>query len=94
MTFEELEQALKDLNSVLAELAEREDTLSTKEWRQQQWLLREKQYLEKIKQAKEARNTIQEIKLLAEYSALKEASTRHPIINYLIQLKTRSNIWG
>jgi hypothetical protein len=94
MTSEELEQDLKEVNDRLTEFAEREEKLTNKEWRLQQRLLKEKQLLERIKQARVTQNNIQEIKLMTEYSVLKAASTQHPIINYLMQIKIRSNIWG
>lgn len=93
MTTEELEQSLKELDDQLSELARREPKLTNKEWRLQQRLLKEQSFLVKIKHAKETRNSGQEYKLLAEYSVLKEASKRHPILNYIMQLKARSQIW-
>lgn len=94
MTPEELEQSLKELNDQLAELARQEPKLTNKEWRLQQRLLKEQNFLVKIKHARETGNSVQEYKLLAEYSVLKEASKRHPIINYIMQIKARSQIWG
>lgn len=94
MTSEELEQALIELNDQLKDLDLPEAKLTRKNWMLKNRLLKEKDYIEKIQQAKESRNTLREANLLADYNVFKEAYTRHPIINYIMQLKIRSRIWG
>jgi hypothetical protein len=93
MTFEELEKALKEVTEKLTELAIRENSLSNKEWRLQQRLLKESGLLERIKNAKESNNKPEEVKLLTQYNMLKDAYGRNPVISYLMQLRMRSQIW-
>ena len=94
MTSEELEQSFKQVNDQLDELPKSNIKLTSKQWRLQQRLFKQKDLLEKIRKAKETQNTQHEIILLAQYNVLKDASTRHPIINSIMQLKLRSIIWG
>jgi hypothetical protein len=93
MTSEELELALKETNDKLVELSKREAKLTNKEWRLQQNLIKEKNLIEKIQKARESQDTRREAYLTAQYNFLKDARTRNPIINYLMQLKIRSQIW-
>lgn len=94
MTSEELEQAFKEVNDQLDELPKSNVKLTNKQWRLQQRLFKQKDLLEKIRKAKETQNTQHEIILLTQYNVLKDASTRHPIINFIMQLKLRSTLWG
>jgi hypothetical protein len=94
MTSEELEQVFKEVNDQLDELPKSNVKLTNKQWRLQQRLFKQKDLLEKIRKAKETQNTQHEIILLTQYNILKDARTRHPIINFIIQLKLRSTIWG
>jgi len=94
MTSEELEQSFKQVNDQLDELPKSNIKLTSKQWRLQQRLFKQKELLEKIRKAKETQNTQHEIILLAQNNVLKDASTRHPIINFMMQLKLRSIIWG
>lgn len=94
MTSEELEQAFKQVNDQLDELPKSNIKLTSKQWRLQQRLFKQKELLEKIRKAKETQNNQHEIIFLAQYNVLKDASTRHPIINFIMQLKLRSIIWG
>ena len=94
MTSEELEQSFKQVNDQLDELPKSNIKLTSKQWRLQQRLFKQKDLLEKIRKAKETQNTQHEIILLAQYNVLKDASTRHPIINFMMQLKLRSTTWG
>jgi|WetSurMetagenome_2_1015567.scaffolds.fasta_scaffold170131_2 hypothetical protein len=93
MTSEELELALTEVNDKLVELSKHEAKLTNKEWRLQQSLIKEKNLLEKIQKARESQDTRREAYLTAQYNFLKDSRTRHPIINYLMQLKMRSQIW-
>jgi phosphoenolpyruvate-protein kinase (PTS system EI component) len=94
MTAEELDQAFKEVNDQIDELPKSDVKLTSKQWRLQHRLFKQKDILEKIRKSKETQNTQHEIILLAQYNVLKDASTRHPIINFIMQLKLRSIIWG
>jgi hypothetical protein len=94
MTPEELELALKEVSERLDELSKLETKLTKVEWQLQHRLIEEQDILQQLKKAHESNNLTKEGNLLAQYNLIKDAESRHPIINYLIKLRLRSFIWG
>jgi hypothetical protein len=93
VTSEELDLEKKEVNDQLVEFSKPGVELTNKQWRLQVRLNRELILLDKIKKARENKNSQQEINLTAQYNIQKEGRSRHPILDYIMQLKMRSHVW-
>ncbi len=94
LTDQELKAYLEETNAKLIKLAQPENKLTNQEWRELQRLRQEINLLEKIQKARLRGNITQEASATSEYYFLKDSKKRNPIINYLMQIKLRSHIWG
>jgi hypothetical protein len=93
LTEEELISDLADVNAKMAKFSQPEEKLSNQEWKELSRLRQEKIILQKIQKAKAQGSITQEAAATSEYVWLKESKKRHPIMNYITQLKLRSHIW-
>jgi len=91
MTDEELQQAIQDLSESIDSLPKSDKPLSKEERRRREMLLIKKEVLHRIKEAREKKNTSQELYHSVYYGLLTSWGEKHPYWVGLIMSHFR---WG
>lgn len=92
MTDEELEQEIQDVSDAIDRLSKSDDPLTKQEKRRKHILPLKRDILLRMKQAREKKDTSQELRYSMDYGLLEEFGDRHPIWLHLARIKLRGHI--
>jgi len=93
MTDEELQQELQNLGESLDKLSDPDKPLTAKEKRHRQILSLQKETLQKIKEAREKNDFMQERDHMVTYGLLTSMGEKHPFLMSLLRSKFRWHVF-